>query len=1133
MKNIISKVIGVLAIFLFMQQEATASHLTGGEIVWECLPTGAYRFTLVLYRDCTGIPVSTSAKSLTNNAGVSISCTHIQVQYINPQCGAPPCNQVPTGQFGALERHVFRSGPIFITGTPPATGWIFSYSECCRPSTANLVGQQNYYLRATMFPYVPPGGGGPLSASPCYDSSPNFLENPAVTVCQGQNAEYLALGFDDDLDSLYYDWEPAKISASPCPTGCNPYQAGYSFTNPMPSTGGSTGAVLNNNLGRITFKSMVNGQFAVATKIQEYRCGQLIGEIVRDLVFTVKQCTPPPGICSAPNNPPTLNFQWYPGFDTLTPVIGANNTVSWYEMTVYARTPVKFKMVSSDFDLQPSCNSQQIQFIGQGGQLSSAANYGNPNTCFFVPPCATMTSLNGNGLFVNGLNNDVEFNWQTTCDHLTFQAFQCGGLRNTYEFFFRFQDNACPLPAFSYATVKINVLNYPPNPPDLSNSCITRLTSGALQFNWIAPLDTGINFDRYVIYRSNAGGPFTAIDSISNYLTTTYTDAAPPAGVNSYFVRTRGGCSLISDPSDTIQNIELNLTAFPPPPNSSIAVLNWNAKSPSGPKGEYYQVWRQICATNNWELIDSTLGLTYTDTVNVCGNCLEYQIRIKNSCNSSLKSGFFSDQSNTDVIAIDSVSVINGLANIAWDTTTTSKDVVSYIILRLDNTGFWVPIATLPRNTPMPYEYTGSTANTGKESFKVVTIDSCGNQSSDLLATAHTSMFLQVNSDPCEGFVRLRWNSYQQWTQTAVGTYELYADVTDLFGATTPNVLIAQLTPNDTVYNHTGLQSGYEYCYYVRVTDTTATRHATSNRKCINALVVNKSRILYLARTTVRLDGSIESYAFIDKDADVIDFGIERADNALGPYFVIGRIPKPTSGPWELKYSDYGVTPESKKYYYRFTSRDSCGAVDTTSNYGRNILVRAKSNGNLTNTVAWNPYEQFGGRVGKYQIFRQLDQNGSWTLAGEVGGNDTVFIDNIRPFGDGKGSFCYHVVAVETDNPLAFVDEYGQPFSSRSNDVCVVQEARIFIPTAFNPNSDVESNRIWKPSNVFARTDSYEMFIMNRWGEKVFSTTNVNEGWDGTYKGEPQPMGVYTFFLKYRSYEGLPIEERGSFSLLR
>ena len=1131
MKNLKSILVILFLSLIGFTTDLSATHLTGGEIVWECLPTGAYRFTLVLYRDCSGAPAPGTAQTLTNSSGPNIVCNPLSVEYINPICGAPPCNSVGNGYIGAMQRHVYRSNPVFLTGTPPPGGWVFSWSLCCRPTTVNLVGQANYYLRATMYPYVPPGGGAALNANPCYDSSPNFLESPAVSVCTGQNSEYLALGYDQDLDSLYYDWEPAKISATANAT----YVTGYSFTSPLPSTSPSVGAVMDHNLGRITFKSAVQGQYAVATKIEEWRCGQKIGEIVRDLVMVTKGCIPPPGLCGGvANNPPSLAFGTVTGYPTPQPVYNANNVLTHYELTVYAKDLIKFRMISQDSDLQPNCTPQNISFKGQGGNLSPAPNYNNANNCFFQVPCATMAPGAGQSGFTTTLNNTVEFTWQTTCDHLTYQPFLCGGLSNTYDYFFRFEDNACPLPAFSYATVKIKVLNYPPIPPDLSNACVTTLPNGDVEFDWIAPLDTGINYDSYEIFRSNNGAAFASIAVIPSYSTLTYTDAAPPAGINRYFMRTNGGCSLTSIPSDTIQNIVLALTPIPPPPNSSVASLSWNPKNPSGPKGETYEIWREICGSGTWELVNTTDTLYYLDTVNVCGDCLNYEIRINNSCNSNQVSGYFADQSNTDIIAIDSLTVINSVSNIAWDTTTTSSDVVEYVILKRDPNATWVPVANVPIGSAMPFAIPGSTPDNGKELYKVVTVDSCGNQSSDLNAVAHNTIFLQVNSDPCDAFVRLRWSAYKQWTQTDVSRYELFADITDNLGNVTNGVLVFQGTPSDTVYDHTNVISGYNYCYYVRVTDTTNAYTATSNRICVTSAAVKKSQLLYLGRTTVKNDGSIEVFGYLDPTADVIDYAVERADNRIGPWLTLGRIPKPVNGPWELKFSDYSSLPESNMYFYRFKSTDSCGYVDTISNIGRNILLRAKANGNLTNTLLWNAYEQFGGIVGRYEVYRMVDNNGAWQLVtDQLTATDTSFIDDIRPFGASSGSFCYFVKAVEANNPLNFVDEYGQAFNCNSNQICITQDARVFVPTAFNPNSDVEQNRVWKPTNVFARANSYEISVYNRWGDKVFYTTDQNEAWDGTFQGEPSPMGVYTFLLKYRSLEGVPIEERGSFTLIR
>ncbi len=1127
-----------LIAFIAASIPSFSSHLLGGEIVWECMPSGQYRFTLTLYRDCTGIPLNSTTETLATNSGASIPCTKISVNYINKECGALPCGSVPNGYIGAIEQHVYRSAPVTLNGTPPVGGWYFSWTDCCRPGTVSNLsspGGQSYVLRALMHPYTPGGSTNPLPANPCYDDSPDFLEAPDITVCSGFDSEYLSLGSDKNLDSLYYEWAAPKNGGSfPNWTTVNYLNSTYSPTSPLPGPvhdPNNVAATLNGELGQIKFKSYTTGGFTTCIKISEYRCNQLIGEVYRDIPIFVKPCTPPTGLCGGtPNNAPTVSFGYDPGFPQLTPIY-VNGVISHYEMTVYAKTHIKFKMTGQDVDLQPNCVPQQIEFKGKGGNLSPFP-YNNTSNCSFQAPCATITSLNSSGTFVSSLNNDVEFNWQTTCDHLDYTPTSCGVSKNTYDFYFRFEDNACPIPATSYATVKITVENYPPIPPDLTVACMSYDANGALSFDFIPPTDTGIQFDYYEVYRSNNGGNYAPIATIANYSATSFTDLAPPTGVNAYYMRTYGGCSLISEPSDTIQSIQISLTASPPPPNSSVAMLSWNYRNPNGSKGEIYQIWREVCGTNNWSLIDSTTSTTYNDTVNLCGDCLKYQIRIKNACLSTVDSAYLSDQNNNDVIAIDTVSVVGGLATLSFDTTTVSNDVIKYIVLKQDANGSWVPIADLPRGVAMPYTYMASLANQESEKYKVVTMDSCGNQSSDLNATAHGTLFLNVNSDPCDGFVSLRWNAYETWTKTAVSKYEVFADITQSDGTFQKGVLVYQGGPADLNYKHTNVISGSQYCYYVKVTDTTGLYTSTSNIKCIDALVIQKSRLLYMARATVKNENSVEVYGFIDKDADVQDYGIERADNINGPYFVLGRIPKPTVAPYEVKYTDYTASPSTNKYFYRIVSRDSCGSVDTISNLGRNIYLSVVAQGNLTNKLAWNPYEEWGGTVDRYEIYRQINDNGNWSLVDQVSGTDTTFIDNIRTIENSNGSFCYYVKAYEANNPIGFVDEFGLPFSSVSNQACAVQEARVFVPTAFNPNSDISDNKIWKPSNVFAETNTYKLIVMNRWGEKVFQTTDLNAGWDGSYNGTQQTGGVYTYFINYKSLDGVLIEERGNFTLI-
>ena len=598
-----------------------------------------------------------------------------------------------------------------------------------------------------------------------------------------------------------------------------------------------------------------------------------------------------------------------------------------------------------------------------------------------------------------------------------------------------------------------------------------------------------------------------------------------------YFMRTAGGCELISEPSDTISLMQLSLTPIPPT-QSYVAQIDWTPHNTKGSNGVWYQVWRRIFPNGAWDLIDSTQSLTYNDTVNLCSADLEYQIRINGSCESTTDHALFSDQINNDVIQVDSVSVVGTLANLSWQPTS-ETDAVAYIVFYYDpGLSAYTVVDTVPLGTPMPYVWNNSQASARAEQFVVVTIDSCLNQSSELTATAHKTMHLTVTTNGCEGFTRLRWNDYEGWGGTI--EYDILVDITDNLGQPVATGALLNANGTSTTYQHTNLINGYEYCYYIRATDTSGLYSSTSNRVCVSSLVVEKSKQLYLASTNVRSNGSIELYTFIDPSADVLSFSIERANDEFGPYLTVGTVPKPSNFSSVIKYSDFTALPGENRYYYRVSATDSCGAQDTISNIGTNVLLEVTRNGNLTNTLVWNRYRQYGGIVGCYEVYRMVDDNGSFQLVtDQLTENDTIFEDNISAFAEGDGKFCYFVVAVEANNPLNYVDENGNAFTSRSNNACVTHEARVFIPSAFNPNSDVEENRIWKPSNVFAQPNTYILEVYNRWGDKVFSTTNPDEGWDGTVNGNIAPMGGYSYFVKYQSLNGLPIEERGSFTLVR
>lgn len=99
-----------------------------------------------------------------------------------------------------------------------------------------------------------------------------------------------------------------------------------------------------------------------------------------------------------------------------------------------------------------------------------------------------------------------------------------------------------------------------------------------------------------------------------------------------------------------------------------------------------------------------------------------------------------------------------------------------------------------------------------------------------------------------------------------------------------------------------------------------------------------------------------------------------------------------------------------------------------------------------------------------------------------------------------------------------------------SLDVLVKNDGFMNLPNAFTPGKDPNGTlKIMRRGianlKVFA--------VYNRWGTKVFETSNINEGWDGRYNGELQPMGVYIYTIEAVTSSGQTISKQGNVTMLR
>jgi gliding motility-associated-like protein len=71
-------------------------------------------------------------------------------------------------------------------------------------------------------------------------------------------------------------------------------------------------------------------------------------------------------------------------------------------------------------------------------------------------------------------------------------------------------------------------------------------------------------------------------------------------------------------------------------------------------------------------------------------------------------------------------------------------------------------------------------------------------------------------------------------------------------------------------------------------------------------------------------------------------------------------------------------------------------------------------------------------------------------------------------------------------------------------------------PNAFSPNGDAHNN-CYSVKAAPGKIKYFEMHIYNRWGNEVFKTENINDCWDGTYKGQPQDPGNFVVYIRARN----------------
>lgn len=255
-------------------QTASASHISGGEITYQCLGNNQYSIQLNLYRDCSGIDMSTA-----ENISVASACSTMSVvaSLVNPggtevsqvcasQIAGTTCNG---GSLPGMEKYTYETTVTLAA----CSDWVFSWSTCCRNTTVNVPSSSGdgSYVEATL-----------NNTTVSCNNSPAFYSQPIPSVCINQLVNYNLSASNIDNDSLVYTFIAARNDLGTTLTYTSPYSA----TNPI------DGILMDSGTGVITFTPVTLGNFIVAIQITEYdSSGTLIGSVMRDIQFNVVNCS--------------------------------------------------------------------------------------------------------------------------------------------------------------------------------------------------------------------------------------------------------------------------------------------------------------------------------------------------------------------------------------------------------------------------------------------------------------------------------------------------------------------------------------------------------------------------------------------------------------------------------------------------------------------------------------------------------------------------------------------------------------------------------------------------------------------------------------------------------------------------
>ncbi|MFT6802336.1 MAG: gliding motility-associated-like protein [Salibacteraceae bacterium] len=663
--------------------------------------------------------------------------------------------------------------------------------------------------------------------------------------------------------------------------------------------------------------------------------------------------------------------------------------------------------------------------------------------------------------------------------------------------------------------------------------CVSVDSVGDVTLTWVSPADPSNEFLSYNVFVSpNKTGPFTST-VVNGIATNSFVDNINDASLNSYFYYLEtvydDGFGPMSSVSSVIGETILPIFGIV---TDSTAIVNWNPVfdpnivSNSG----VYSIFRRIGTVGSFTNIGTANygNENISDVFKVCSEIIFYRIETIDGSGCVSKSAFlqgeFEDETSPATPIYDSITVDNSSQKVVmgWKPSS-SQDTEGYIILYYTKAtaAYGIRDTVLGINSTVYLENSPLIDPTlNWEQYTLFAFDSCGYplKNSSPGADFQKTMHLTFVPNTCDNTVTLTWTAYWNWLD--LDGYEVLVSVNG-----SPYQLAATIAATDTTFTHQKTDDLAIYCYKISAVNVTRTKTSSSNRQCAtaNSLIIPAKQ--YFKKVTVENNQDIQIESLTDSNLAVSNYVLFRSLERFEYFFEVGRTPFDNSS--IIKMNDVNANVDQTSYYYRIGVEDTCGSLLFISRPASSIFLKGVMDEDSLNvSLTWNEYfgwdTVFSG-VEEYAINLIID--GQKMQVGTVPSGITNFIVPMLDKITLGANFCFQIEAREGDG-----NRFGQKDTVVSNQVCFTDNLKVFVPNAFRPGGE---NPVFYPVFSFGDISSYHMYIYDRWGQLIYETIDINQGWDGMVNDGLAEFGVYVYRLEVANFTGAHYKKSGTFVLLR